>query len=161
MRGHVSKLLQIGVGPFEIGAGLPKLLLRPLPLDELPDLAPERRENLEQSLIGVFDVTTEKFDDPEDLVAQTNWETQSSAQARPDGKFCLYKIWVMGYVGNPCRFSGGPDPSRQALPRFKYGLAGGLDKLSDTVRGDLPGFQATGCVRGGVHHPNHAGLPAQ
>src|SRR5262249_37105653 len=91
-------------GPESLFAS-PDGFLGVLALDELPDLAADRRQDVQERLIRLSYRRAEELNDPENLAAEPNRESECSVQSLLRRQRSPWKIRILNDIGDPERLT--------------------------------------------------------
>ena len=161
MRGHGGELFQFLVGAFQLLGLLGQCLFHPLALDELADLASHHGKHAQQILVRLFDALAKELDDSHYLSSGADGEAESAVQPFLGGQRSTREVWVDDDVGNPGRFTGGPNAAGQADAGWKGAPPADRGELGNLHDRLAPEFDAAEHVGGCIHLPDGAEVPAQ
>jgi hypothetical protein len=147
--------------PFEVLVHPVHRLFGLVALNELADLTADRRKHFEHVRVRLADFPAEKFDHAENVFPEANGKPERAVQTIFGRQRGAWKIGVLCDVGNPLRFGGGPDASRQTGAAQKFAGASGGDERGGGHGGRVPDVHATQELPGSIDTPERADVPAQ
>src|ERR1044072_7769730 len=128
---------------------------------ELSDLPADTRDHLEQFVVRLPNLLTEKLNHTDHFVTELNRKTKSRAKS---GAFCQRrprKVTVLPQIRNPRRSASLPDPSRQPDILRKQHAHARAFKIVRVEHRTLPDVDATQYLFLMLNGPEHADLPTK
>ena len=153
-------------GPFgdpglQLRVGLHQIMLRPLALDELSNLAADGRHHLEEGLVGLQDPMTEELQDSEHLLAQEDREGHRGVEPHLLPQIAAQDIVLGGYIRNPEWAAAAPDPACHSHVGVKGHFLARLTELAQTAARPVPFRDAAEQIRLLVDLPDFAEIPSE
>jgi len=138
-----------------------ELLFRAAALDELPDLAADRLQHLQQLVIRIADLAAEEFHDAEPGRSKEDGKAERGVQPFSGRDGAAREVAVVRHVCDERGAAGGPDPAGQSDARRKRGLAAERLELGEPAARRGPDRHAAQDVRLRVDLPQRAVLPSE
>ncbi len=159
-RRHLAERRDPGdVGQLRLG--MMQRLLGPFALDELTDLAADRRHHVEQVVIGWPDFVAEELHHANDLAAEEDWNGERRVQALAAGERRARKVGVRNDVGDVDGLTTEPGAAGQPDPGRERAQAAGGFESRDLDGIGVPNLHAAEHARLAVEAPQRTDVPAQ
>ncbi len=140
--------------------GILERLGNALPFDELPNLAADGREHLQEVVVGGAHFPTEELDDSDDFRTVIDGKGEGAVHAFFDGRGRAREVIIAGRVHDPCRLAAGPNATRQSLVRGKRHLPSLFFELRRFDTWIMPKRDAAHQVDPCIHLPDRSDLPS-
>src|SRR5690242_9670927 len=138
-----------------------QLFFRAFPFLKLPDLPADTRDHLEQFVVTLANLLTEKLNHADHFVAELNRKTETRAESGAFRQRRARKVTVLSQIRNPYRSASLPDPSRQPdILRKQHAHARSLEVACLDHR-TLPHIDAAQYLLLMIDGPKHADLPTK
>src|SRR5207249_3069934 len=121
--------------------GLSQSFFRTFALHELPDLAANAGEHLQEVFIGLSDLATEKFHYCQKALTEKDRKPERRMKTFDGRDRRARKVIVLGNIRGPRRFQAAPDTSRQTDSRSEGAFTTHCLELWKTGATALPDFQ--------------------